>query len=442
MGQTIDKDVLDMAKAQYRKMVKGEKKKKTISDLGITGLSMNTEPADEYERDKDGFIVLKPTQSYLDNVVNTPAKTPGLTTSIDQLENKLNMYMSEKKSYTSFQDDDSDDDKKKDKKGKKKRKKMKEQLLAAMFNDNDGTFNKIDDAEPDDDTDEDDDSSDKKKKKKERQMDTLESTYGTRFAPIVSYIQDAIDDFDDLADTIESELKTKGTTRGVYRSSQMANLISAKNSKLSAVKELTTVAKMVSDLELKKAKEESGKTDSTETVVAKFGTKFLSGSFDDLDDYGMTVKHKKKTKGGGKKKKYNFMAMSNDEREEFDDEDYDDDKKGKDKGRIPEQKELAKMFAEKMISNKTDFKLTPHEKNIRMEGKYEVVVVVEDILSPAKSWKFTAVDKKGREIEGFRKEYKELLPNKKSARMVFDMNKMKATNKSTNLKYRILVKDD
>ena len=45
-------------------------------------------------------------------------------------------------------------------------------------------------------------------------------------------------------------------------------------------------------------------------------------------------------------------------------------------------------------------------------------------------------------IDGFRKDYKELLPNKKTARMTFDMAKMKAINRATNLKYRILVKDD
>lgn len=423
MATTIDKTVLDMAKAQYRKMAKEK-----VYD-------------DEYDRDEEGFIILKPTSNHVEEQQKT------LTTSIDQLQSKLNKYMTEKKHYDDIAS--SDDFKKESKKKKKKNKKAKASLLASIFNNADAIAN-VDDEDIDED-DEDAKSSDsgKKSKKPSKPKDTLDSTYGMRFAPIVSYLQDAISEFDELADDIQAELKTKGTSRGVYRSSQMANLISAKNSKLSAVKELTTVARLVSDLELKKAKEANDKSTSTETMVAKFGSKFLSGSFDDLDDFGVSIKKKKKNKGdsgssgkSAKKHKYDFMSMTEEEREEFDDEDYSESNKKKDKGRVPEQKELAKMFAEKMIGRKDEFHFTPQEKHIAMEGKYEVVVVVEDILNPSKSWKFTAVDKKGREIDGFRKDYKELLPNKKTARMTFDMAKMKAINRATNLKYRILVKDD
>lgn len=419
MASAIDKAVLDMAKSQYKNMVK------------------NKVYVDDQDRDEEGFIILHPTVEH----VETQKKS--LTTSIDQLESKLNKYMSEKKHYEDIES--SDDFKKEAKKKKKKNKKVKASLLASIFNNADALLAEDDEDLDDEDSEEasgDDKKESKKKKKSDKPKDTLDSTYGKRFAPIVSYLQDAISEFDELADDIQSELKTKGTTRGVYRSSQMANLISAKNSKLSAVKELTTVARLVSDLELKKAKEQNDKTESTEKMVAKFGSRFLSGSFDDLDDYGSKKKKGKEGKKSSKKKKYDFMSMTDEEREEFDDEDYSEKSEKKDKGKIPEQKELAKMFAEKMIGRKNEFSFTPQEKNIRMEGKYEVVVIIEDILNPSKSWKFTAVDKKGREIEGFRKDYKELLPNKKTARMQFDMSKMKATNKATNLKYRIVVADD
>lgn len=418
MATTIDKEVLDMARKQYKNMVK------------------NRVYADGEERNERGFLILRPTVEHIQE------RRSSLTTSLDQLESKLGKLMSDKKYYDDIASSD-EFKKAAKKKCKKKKKKAKASLLASIFNNADAIAKAED--EDDDEGYTDAESKDGKKgkskdeKPKKKKTDTLDSTYGKRFAPIVSYLQDAIVEFDSLADDIAEELKTKGTSRGVYRSSQMANLISAKNSKLSAVKELTTVARLVSDLELKKAKEDNAKTDSTETMVARFGSKYLSGSFDDLDDYGEKVKKSGKMK---KKKKYNFMSMTNDEREAFDDEDYDDDSGKKNKGKIPEQKELAKKFAEKMIARKDEIKLTPQEKNIRMEGKYEVVVVIEDIMNPSKSWKFTAVDKKGREIDGFRKDYKDLLPNKRSARMIFDIGKMKATNKSTNLKYRIVVKDD
>lgn len=417
MATSIDKDVLDMARQKYKDMVK------------------NKVYADGEERNERGFIILRPTVEHVEE------RRSSLTTSLDQLESKLSKLMSDKKHYDDIAKSD-EFKKAAKKKNKKKKKKAKASLLASIFNNADAVAKEEEESEKEEN--ESEETSDKKSKTdkpKKKKTDTLDSTYGKRFAPIVSYLQDAISDFDSLADDIEEELKTKGTSRGVYRSSQMANLISAKNSKLSAVKELTTVARLVSDLELKKAKEDNAKNDSTETMVARFGSRYLSGSFDDLEDYGDKVKNGGKRKK--KKKKYNFMAMTDEEREAFDDEDYDDDDSGKKtKGKIPEQKELAKKFAEKMIARKDEIKLTPQEKNIRMEGKYEIVVVIDDIMNPSKSWKFTAVDKKGREIDGFRKEYKDLLPNKRTARMVFDIGKMKATNKSTNLKYRIVVKDD
>lgn len=415
MASSIDKEVLDMARQKYKDMVK------------------NKVYADGEERNERGFLVLRPTVEHIQE------RRSSLTTSLDQLETKLSKLMSDKKHYDDIAESD-EFKKAAKKKQKKKKKKAKASLLASIFNNADTLAKEEEEEKEEEDSEAKSEKKSKEVKPKKKKTDTLDSTYGKRFAPIVSYLQDAISEFDSLADDIEAELKTKGTTRGVYRSSQMANLISAKNSKLSAVKELTTVARLVSDLELKKAKEDNAKNDSTETMVARFGSRYLSGSFDDLDDYGDKVK--KSGKGKKKKKKYNFMAMTDEEREAFDDEDYDDDSSKKNKGKIPEQKELAKKFAEKMIARKDEIKLTPQEKNIRMEGKYEVVVVIDDIMNPSKSWKFTAVDKKGREIDGFRKEYKELLPNKRTARMVFDISKMKATNKATNLKYRIVVKDD
>ena len=417
MAKAIDKEVLDLARDNYRHAI----------------------GADEHvdDRDSDGFIILMPTEEHVES------RQKSITTNIEQLESRLKTYMSEKKHFDDLAN--SDDFKSKSKKKKKKKKKAKASLLSSIFNNADVLNASTDEENEDSDDGYADIKDDKKgKTKSSKPKDTLDSTYGMRFAPVVSYLKDAIDDFDAIADEIQEELETKGTSRGVYRSSQMANLISAKNSKLSAVKELASVARVVSDLEYKKAKDKNANDDNKDAMIARFGSKFLSGGFDDLEiSISGSSGKKNKSKVKDKKKKKDFLAMTDSEREELDDEDYGGsvEKSSGKKGTIPEQKELAKRFAEKLISKKGKIDLTPNERYINMEGKYEVVVIVEDALNPSEDWKFTALDKKGREIEGFRKDYKELLPNKKASRMTFDMVKMQATNKATGLKYRILVKD-
>lgn len=416
MAKAVDKIILDVARENYRHAI---------------GADMHDD-----DRDENGFIVLRPTQEHVEN------RQKSLTTDIDQLQARLKTYMSEKKHFDDIAA--SDDFKNKSKKSKKKKKKAKASLLASIFNNADNLNSDTDEnSEEDDDGYEDIKGEKKPKAKSTKPKDTLDSTYGMRFAPVVSYLKDAIDDFDAIADEIQEELETKGTSRGVYRSSQMANLISAKNSKLSAVKELAAVARVVSDLEYKKAKDKSANDENKDAVIARFGSRYLSGGFDDLDITISASGGKKKGKVKDKKKKHDFSSMTDDEREEYDEEDYGGtvEKGSSKKGTIPEQKELAKRFAEKILQKKDKLSFTPNEKYIEMEGKYEVVVVVEDPINPSSDWKFTALDKKGREIEGFRKDYKELLPNKKASRMVFDMVKLQATNKATGLKYRILVKD-
>ena len=413
MSRIIDTDTYNLGKARYNNMVSSfnDNPSNKFDNL-FSGIdSGEIEP----ERDSDGFIILKRKND------KTIGKS-SMTTSLEQLETKLLSIASDEKQFNN----DSDNQVKKPK-GKKKRKKDKTQLLENFFNNADEIL-----ASEEKNTEDDEEN-------KTVRKNTLDSTYGKRFAPIVAYLQDSIADFDELATNIQEELSTKGTTRGVYRSSQMANLISAKNSKLSAVKELASVARIVSDLEYKKSKDNSSKEEDSDVLVARFGTKLLSGSFDDISIGGGKGKNKDSIKKKKKKKK-DFLAMTDEEREENDAKlsiGYDDD----DDGKMPKQRDLAKAFAAKIAEKKDDMGFTANERFINMEGKYEIVVVVEDVLDPYNSWKFSAVDKQGKEIPNFRKDYKELLPNKKSARLTIDMVKLKATNKSTNLKYRVFIKD-
>ena len=74
----------------------------------------------------------------------------------------------------------------------------------------------------------------------------------------IHFLQDADDifEFDKIAADIEADLNSsRNNAKTMYRSSQIGNMISAKNSKLSAVKELGSIAKVISDLEYKKEKD-------------------------------------------------------------------------------------------------------------------------------------------------------------------------------------------
>ena len=194
--KSINADMLDLGRSQY----------KTISGLA------------DMERDKNGFIILKPTAAHADRQLTK------MTTNIDVLEAKLKEYKTKK---TSVEDYKESDDYKESKKelSKKKKKKQKESLLQMVFNNADAV-----DAETDEDDSDDEDGSykDSKKGAKKKSVTTLETTYGKRFSPIVSMLHDTITEFDQIAADINRDLQeNKNSSRTMYRSSQIGNMIAA-----------------------------------------------------------------------------------------------------------------------------------------------------------------------------------------------------------------------
>lgn len=404
-----------------------------IYELGRNQYRQATGYAD-MARDKDGFVILRPTASRVDE------RKAELTTNIDDLEAKLKQFRAEKAAVVQYQQ--TDEYKKSKKNGsKKKKKKARESLLNMVFNNADAV------AASEDNDESEEGYRDNKKGSKKRE-NTLDTTYGKRFSPVVSMLHDTITDFDKIASEIEDELNSnRGQARNMYRSQQISNLISAKNSKLSAVKELGSIAKTVSDLEYKKEKDKKATEGSDNTkAISSLGAKYLRGVFDIDDDRGEAKggkkgKDKKKDRGSSNFKS-SAKNMGYDPDEDDDDEDDNSVKKPKgNKKGADSDDALAKAFAEELMGRKGEFSFTPHERHLAMEGKYTFMVAC-DPLNAEKDWHFIAVDPKtGREIEGFKKEYKDLMPSKKKARMRFDLAKKSCYDAASGKKYKLVFTD-
>lgn len=376
---------------------------------------------DELTRNERGFIQLTPTASRVDEQVNS------LTTDIQSLEDKLNRYRAEKAKAERYQKTEEYQESKKKEKDKKHKK--KKQALLNMV------FNNADHQEEEADEEDEENYRDSKRKKKEKDT-TLDTTYGKRFSPVVSMLHDTIHEFDKIAADIQAELDSPQLrSKSMYRSNQIGNLISAKNSKLSAVKELASVATTISNLEYKKDKDKKAEEGSdTSKAISSLGAKFLRGGFELEDGKGSG-------KGGksGKKNKIKWKGKSDDSDDVVtsgtikkasvsSDDDHDDN-----------DRELASQLA-KALGKHKDISFSPAERFMKMDGTYNVVVVA-DSDNPEKDWKFAATDPKtGKIISDFKDKFPGLLPKKKNARMNFDLNRGKAYDKESCRTYKLMLK--
>jgi len=380
---------------------------------------------DDYPRDENGFMHLRWSAE------KTDSRLDSLTTDISSLEAKLKKFKEEKAEKEKYK---KSDDYKESKKSmsKKKAKKKKESLLAMVFNDADSVK-----AEREADEEEDGGKMvDKPKKKGSKKpfetKTTLDTTYGTRYSPMVEMYYDMINEFDAISKDLEAELETmKGPRHQTrYKSDQMGNLLSAKKSKADMIKEVVNIANKVSDLEYKKEKDKKdAEIGDVSREVSNLGAKYLRGSFD-IFDMGDSKKKKKKDKEDKKGKK-----------KDYDDEDDDigSIKKLKDVDSA-DDKELAVAFTKALEKNKDKINFTPAERYVNMDGRYDVVIIA-DPLNIEKDWRFVAVSKKGKEIENFKKDYPGLLPRKNGTRMKFDLNRMKATDLNSGRSFKLVMKE-
>ena len=328
------------------------------------------------------------------------ARKAAVTTSIDDLESKLKAFREEKEALSAYQKTDRYKESKKDQKDKRQ-KKNRESLLNMMFN-----------------------------------------------------------NADEVELEIQEELNSpRGQARNMYRSTQIGNLISAKNSKLSAVKELGAIAKTVSDLEYKRDKDKKATEGSDSTkAISSLGAKFLRGSFDLDEDRGAASSFDVATGGGkkGKKKKKKHKKDGNFERSGGSSNDGFDDDEPADEDEYSIQKvskaepttkassaqansdaELAKAFADEIMGRKSEFSFTPYEKSIALEGKYTFVIAC-DPMDPEGTYTFLAVDPKtGKELKGFKSEHKDLYPKKKQVRLKFDLTKKQAQDLNSGRRYKL-----
>lgn len=399
------------------------KKKPSAAVLELARREYSYITSDEHERDEDGFIKLKPTASHIDR------QSDNLTSSIESLEEKLRRYRAEKNRFDDLKQTPEYKEEKSGK-GKKKRKKERQNLLEMVFNNADELRSEIEEELEDDEENYRDSAKTKREKKK---TNTLDTTYGKRFSPVVSFLHESIRDFDAIADEIEKELKTKTSTRGMYRSSQMSNLISAKNSKLSAVKELASVSKTISDLEYKQAKDQKGEESDSTRAITLLGAQYLRGSLD--NGSGKSKKKKEKDDSDSKKGK--------DKKSKKDRYNDDDDEGSVETHYVSNGKsdrEQADDFAKLLLGKRKDIKLDPHEYHIDMEGHYKFIVVA-DSDHPDDDWEFIAVDPvTEKKIKGFKEKYKDLYPKRKLCRMTFNTERMKAIDKNSNKSYTLVLK--
>lgn len=380
---------------------------------------------DDYPRDENGFMHLRWSAEKTDSRLNS------LSTDISSLEAKLKKFKEEKAEKEKYK---KSNDYKESKKSlnKKKAKKKRDSLLAMVFNDADAVK-----AEREADEEEDGgkiiDAKSKKKanKKSAENRNTLDTTYGTRYSPMVEMYYDMINEFDAISKDLEAELETmKGPRHQTrYKSDQMSNLLSAKKSKADMIKEVVNIANKVSDLEYKKDKDKrDADSGDVSKEVSNIGAKYLRGSFDIFDMGKSKKKNKKKDKSEDKKKK-----NDND-----DEDDYGSIKKLKDSDSA-DDKELAVAFTKALEKNKDKINFTPAERYVNMDGKYTICIVA-DPLDIDRSSRVVAINNKGEEIKDFKKDYPGLLPRLKSMRLKHDINRMKSTDLNTGRVYKLILK--
>lgn len=227
----------------------------------------------------------------------------------------------------------------------------------------------------------------------------LDSTLGKRFAPL--YVQQMKDYevINKIAEEIFEDLKTS-PSKNMYRSSQTSNLLTALSQKRTLLKDMTDLAKTVSDIEFKYMKEEKSsknddEKDSTK-LASKIGVSLISGLYDDVFESDSKKK---------KKKKNRF-----DDDDDEDEDEYTDDKKS-----VTER--LAQRVAKSV-------QFSDYERNLDIEGEFKLAVLA-DKDEPEKDWKFILVDNDGERRKDWEKERPELIPKKSEVKVKFLVDKLK-----------------
>lgn len=423
-----------MAKPKISEMRTLAKREYKRASKGSSELDREKDP--ELDYDKNGFIVLQ-------HVSELPTKTDtDLVTDLSALEKRLDMYREkneanhEKEKSSSNNDPENNPFSKPPKIGKKSRKK----LLKSIFNNAD-KIEAAENAEKDE------------LEEPEVKKDTLDTTYGLRYAPMVSMIHGIINEYDQLADDISNDLANRPNMKTMYRSSQIANLISVKNSKLSAIKELTSIAKQITDLEYKKDKDSKVGEQDEDKAILTLTARYLRGSLDDDNDVSSSPS-KKSSKKGKKSKK---SSSDSDDRIDSSDAFQSSGKKSKEvRGYVSTSKvakmaedledetdtddsALANALGKALLKHKDELEFTPYEKHINIEGKYTLAVLA-DADKPSSNWKFIAIDNNGKEIKGFKDKYGDLVPKKSDCRMSFNVSKMRVVDKNTSITYKLYLK--
>lgn len=279
-----------------------------------------------------------------------------------------------------------------------------------------------------------DDEEKEKKIKKEKVNKSDEDFYEYRFSSSLVLLKDLLKDINSLTDDSKKTLEQfkKSIQRGSFTAvtNQTSNIANLFNTKLSVIKEITTVNKNISDLEIKKFKD-SGADVETDNLAA------MDAMYDKIMGSDLSIKSplegnekkdkkKKKNKEDTKKKEILFEEddtaplINLGEKEEYyddinDDDDLDD-------------------IVENMIKS-GEIELTDNELAFKYEKNKGIQIVVDKNVRTGR-WNFRAIDQNGDTI------YDYPLPNKKSiGKVKFDIDKGLAKDQLGNV-YTVLFTRD
>ena len=276
---------------------------------------------------------------------------------------------------------------------------------------------------------------------------TLDTTYGMRFAPIITMFAESRDEFNDIIKDIRDDLNSpRCQTRTMYRSSQFGNLLTATKHKADVVKNIADIAKQISDLEYKKSKDDMSAGIDNSKAMAELATKYLRGDFDGSDDKETKGKDKKKTKKREHKRESPSIVQENivnsfpgipSGKSQPSIEELREAKKPSKKTISSDNDDLAKVLEQEVFNRQIGF--TPHELHTDLEGTYEFMIKVDP--DDTTDWDFVAVDPKShKKIKGFKDSYAELLPDKRECRIKFDIDKGTCRDLNSGRTYKLIVR--
>jgi hypothetical protein len=261
----------------------------------------------------------------------------------------------------------------------------------------------------------------RKRKEAKDQMD-----FEMKFDEPITLHRQTIIEVDKTLQEISMMLEETKLSRARNRNVMIKDLLSAKGSllgnRISSANGIASIQKTKLDAAAKKADASKGEQNEKNQNI-----NLLAKAFPQLVSGGLASASVSAAGGKGKGK---------DKDDVKDDKDKDKGKGGKkkEKRRSQEDDDDFMSTATKLIKS-GDFKLTPHEAAIGIEGKYKVAIKKS---FSTQEWKFIAIDHNGNEIANFKEKHPGVLPKRKDHDIRFDDDKDIARCRRTDQMFQVI----